>query len=125
MTEITRVDEAAGMIYFAGTGPESTDAHMFRASLDGKKMQQITSEPGMHSVSVSPKGSYFLDTWSSINDPGGIQLKDKKLKTVSVVHRNELPVFDPAKHAKQEIVRITDLRRAFQYAGHNYLSGEL
>jgi dipeptidyl-peptidase-4 len=106
VTEIARVDETAGMIYFAGTGPESTDAHMFRASLDGKKLQQITSEPGTHNVSVSPKGSYFLDNWSSINDPGGIVLKDKKLKTVSVVHKNELPVFDPAKHSKQEMVRI-------------------
>jgi len=107
VTGITRVDETAGMIYFTGTGPESTDAHMFMASLDGKKLQQITSEPGTHSVSVSPKGSYFLDTWSSINNPGGIQLKDKKLKTLSVVHRNEQPEFDPAKHSQQEMVRIT------------------
>jgi len=106
VTGITRVDESAKMIYFTGTGPKSTDANLFRASLDGSRLQQVTTEPGIHNVSVSPKGSYFLDTWSSISDPGGIAIKDKKLKTLYTVHKNELPAFDPATNAKSEMLRI-------------------
>lgn len=106
VTGINRVDETTKTIYFNGTGPESTDEHFFTAALDGSRLQQLSSEPGMHKVSVSPKGSYFFDSWSSISDPGGIVLKDRKGKALNMIHRNELPVFDPAKHAKTEMVRI-------------------
>jgi len=78
VTEISRVDEEGKMVYFYATGKESADKHLFRAGLDGKNLIQLTSGEGTHDVSISPKGTYFIDTWSSIASPGSIILIDKK-----------------------------------------------
>lgn len=107
VNEIKEVDEVSGLVYFSGTGPDALENHYFRVKLDGSGLQQITSAPGTHDVSVSPKGSYFVDTWSNINDPGGMDLIGKKANLIRNVHKEKAVVFDPAKHSKSEIVKIT------------------
>ncbi|MFO7620921.1 MAG: S9 family peptidase [Bacteroidales bacterium] len=106
VNSILRVDEDARVIYFTGTGPESTDNHCFRAGLDGKNLVQMTSGPGAHSVSISPKGTYFIDTWNNITTPGSITAYDRRGKVMREIHRFEQPVFDPGKHARAEFLKI-------------------
>ncbi len=72
VNDIDRVDEDAKIVYFSATGTESTDRHFFKVGLDGKNLLQLTSGNGSHNVSVSPKGSYFIDTWNSSESPGSI-----------------------------------------------------
>ena len=106
VNSISRVDEEAKVVYFTGTGPESTDSHFFRVGLDGKNLLQITNGPGSHSVSISPKGSYFLDTWSNITSPGSIIAYDKKAKVIKEIYKIEQQTFDPAVSSKSEFVKI-------------------
>ncbi len=82
VNSIERVDEDAKVVYFTGTGPESTDNHFFRVGLDGKNLLQVTKGAGTHNVSISPKGSYFIDTWNNITTPGSMIAYDKKGKQV-------------------------------------------
>jgi dipeptidyl-peptidase-4 len=107
VTEIVSVNEERGEIYFNATGPGLIDSHLFRARLDGSGLQQITSGEGYHTASVSPGGSWFIDSWSSIGDPGGIDLIDRKGKTVRSLYRQETFTFDPEKNQRSEIVRIS------------------
>jgi dipeptidyl-peptidase-4 len=72
VTSIVRVDEDTKVVYFYATGTESTNTHSFRVGLDGKNMLQITSGEGTHNVSISPKGTYFIDTWNNITSTGSI-----------------------------------------------------
>lgn len=106
VNEISRVDEAAGMVYFTGTGPESTDNHFFRIGLDGKNLLQVTQTEGTHNVSISPNGSYFIDTWNNIKTPGSIIAYDRKGKEIRAIHKFEEPVFDASKNARAELFRI-------------------
>lgn len=106
VNSIVRVDEKQRVVYFTATGPESTDMHAFRVGLDGKNILQITSGEGTHSVSISPLGSYFIDTWSSIADPGSIIAFDKRGKRIREIYRNPVPEFDPATGSKTEFVKI-------------------
>ncbi|MBP8959539.1 MAG: DPP IV N-terminal domain-containing protein [Bacteroidales bacterium] len=103
---ISRVDEDAKLLYFTGTGPESTDYHFFRVGLDGKNLIQITEEPGTHVVTISPKGSYFIDTWNNINTPGSIVAYDKKGRLVREIYKFEEYPFDPARNSRSEMVKI-------------------
>jgi dipeptidyl-peptidase-4 len=103
---IERVDELTKTVYFTGTGPESTDNHFFSVGLDGRNLMQITTGSGFHNVSISPKGSYFIDSWSSIVSAGSIIAYDKKAKPIKEIHKNEQPVFDPAKNSKAEFLKI-------------------
>lgn len=106
VNSIDRVDEDMKLIYFSATGTESTDMHGFRIGLDGRNLIQITNGEGTHTLSISPKGTYFIDTWSSISSAGSIIAYDKKGKHLKEIHKFEQPEFDPAIHAKAEFVKI-------------------
>ena len=106
VTSINRVDEDLKVVYFSATGSESTDDHSFRVGLDGKNLIQITEGNGSHNVSISPKGSYFIDTWNSISSSGSIKSYDKKGKQIKEIYKFEQPAYDPAKHPKTEFVKI-------------------
>ncbi|HCU20492.1 MAG: hypothetical protein A2X05_06370 [Bacteroidetes bacterium GWE2_41_25] len=106
VNSIDRVDEDMKVVYFSATGAESTDMHGFRVGLDGKNLLQITKGEGTHNLSISPKGTYFIDTWNSISNAGSIVAYDKKGRQLKEIHKFDEPEFDPAKHAKAEFVRI-------------------
>ncbi len=106
VNSIDRVDETQKMVYFSATGSESTDIHGYRVSLDGKNLLQITKGEGTHNLSISPNGTYFIDTWNSIISAGSIIAYDKKGKQIREIHKFDQPEFDPAKHARIEFVRI-------------------
>ena len=105
VNDISRVDEEAKLVYFEGMGPESTDNQFFRVGLDGKNLLQITGGPGSHRVNVSPKGSYFIDTWNNIDTRGSIIAYDRKGKMVKEIYKFE-QTFDPAKNSKSEFLKI-------------------
>ena len=44
-------------------------AHLYRVNFDGSAMVPLTPEPGNHSVRFTPDGSYFIDTFSTIDTP--------------------------------------------------------
>jgi dipeptidyl-peptidase 4 len=106
VNSLDRVDEDKKMVYFSATGTESTDEHAFRAGLDGKNLLQITRGEGTHSVSISPKGSYLIDTWNSISSPGSIIAYDKSGKMLKEIYKFEQPVYNPTKNSKAEFVKI-------------------
>jgi dipeptidyl-peptidase-4 len=107
VTGIERVDEEAKTVYFSATGTESTDSHVFRVNLDGKNLIQITKGEGTHNLTISPKGTYFIDTWNSVNSPGSILAYNKSGKLLREIYKFEQPVYDPAKNSKAEMVKIT------------------
>lgn len=106
VSQLVKVDEVRREVYFSGTGPDALDNHLFRVRLDGTKLQQLTTGAGNHSASVSPGGSWILDSWNSIDNPGGIDLISRKGSVVRTIHRQEVPEFDAQKHQRQEIVKI-------------------
>lgn len=91
VTSIDRVDEDSKVVYFSATGPESTDSHAYRVGLDGKNLLQITKGEGTHAVNISPKGSYFIDTWSSFSNPGSMIAYDRKGRQIREIYKFEQP----------------------------------
>jgi len=82
VTRILRVDEKESVLYFSGTGGESTESHIFRVNLDGSGLLRYTEIPGSHSADISPSGKYILDTWSNITTPSTIVALDSRGKKV-------------------------------------------
>ena len=107
VNSISRVDEEAGLVYFTATGKESTDNHAYRVGLDGNNLMQLTPGNGIHTVSISPKGSYYIDTWNSIESPGSIIAYDRKGKKLREIHRFEHPEYDPEEHSKAALFKIS------------------
>ncbi|HEU5424634.1 MAG TPA: DPP IV N-terminal domain-containing protein, partial [Nitrolancea sp.] len=71
--DIVRVDETDRRIYFTAGGREPGRdpyyRHLYRARLDGSQLELLTPEDAEHSVSFSPSGDYFVDTFSRIDQP--------------------------------------------------------
>jgi len=106
VTGIERVDEDRKLVYFTATGAESTDSHLFRVGLDGKNLVQMTGGHGLHSVNISPDGSYYTDTWNSIDSAGSIDVYNRKAVKLRSVFTYKQPPFDQAKDSRSEMVRI-------------------
>jgi len=106
ISSISRVDENNRVVYFSGTGGESTDNHFFKVGLDGTGLVKFTKEPGSHSCNVSPNGKYVIDTWSNINTPTTMVALDATGNSVRVIEEPAAIEFDPTKNARSELVRI-------------------
>lgn len=106
VTGTIRVDEDQKLVYFSATGPESTDSHAFMVGLDGKNQLQLTTGSGTHNIDISPKGTYFTDTWNSISSAGSIIACDRKGKVIREIYKFDQPSYDPAKNSKSEMLKI-------------------
>jgi dipeptidyl aminopeptidase/acylaminoacyl peptidase len=77
IVEIVSVDEDSRWVYYiARADPERPfDEHLYRVRLDGGNPEQLTQEPGLHSIQFSPSNQYFLDTHSSVQRAPRVELR--------------------------------------------------
>jgi dipeptidyl-peptidase-4 len=66
---VAGVDEAAREIYFTSTEQSPIERQLYAVELDGKHRRRISTEAGMHAISLSPDCRYYLDTASSLSSP--------------------------------------------------------
>ena len=69
--DVLRIDEINGWVYFTGRGREpGRDPYfrqLYRAKLDGSRMELLTPENADHEVSLAPSGAYFVDNYSTLD----------------------------------------------------------
>ena len=77
--EVDEVDEENGWIWFRASGmnPEQDPyfVHYYRVDVDGSDLVAFTRENGNHEVSFSPDRSFYVDTWSRVDQPPVTVLK--------------------------------------------------
>ena len=73
VAELMHVDTDDRVLYFTGMGREQGRdpyfQHFYRVGLDGRGLRLLTPENANHSVSLSPDGDYFVDTYSTPVEP--------------------------------------------------------
>jgi dipeptidyl aminopeptidase/acylaminoacyl peptidase len=78
--QVLRVDEKARVIYFTGSGREPRRdpyyRHLYRNGFDGKRLALLTPEDADHSITLSPSGRYFVDSYSRPDVPPVTVLRD-------------------------------------------------
>ncbi|HET6568118.1 MAG TPA: prolyl oligopeptidase family serine peptidase, partial [Rhodothermales bacterium] len=78
--DVSRVDEDKGLIYFTGGGREEGRdpyySHLYSIKLDGSGEKLLTPENADHSVTFSPSGKYFVDTYSTPTTPPVMVVRD-------------------------------------------------
>ena len=68
------VDEKKGLVFFSADKEDSTRTDLYCVSLKGGAPQRLTRLEGTHGVTFSPAGDYFLDRFSSLQQPPLLQL---------------------------------------------------
>jgi dipeptidyl-peptidase-4 len=89
---IKAVDEAHRILYFTATAKSPLERHLYRVSLDTQdpsKFDRITREDGLHSIVMPPDGSFYVDTFNSIDQPPqvGLHASDGALITYLMENR--------------------------------------
>jgi dipeptidyl-peptidase-4 len=91
---IVKIDEKARVIYFMGGGVEAGRdpyfLHFYRIGFDGRNTQLLTPENANHSVSMSPNGQYFVDTYSTPAVPPVTVLRDNTGRLIQQLEKADV-----------------------------------
>ena len=84
--DILDIDEATGRIVFTARGREPgripTMADLYTVNLDGSGLTHLGGEDADHTVSASPDGRYFVDSWSRPDLPPVSVVRDRNGRVV-------------------------------------------
>jgi dipeptidyl-peptidase 4 len=91
---VVRVDEKARVIYFMSGGKETGRdpyfQHFYRIGFDGRNLTLLTPENANHTVSMSPDGRYFVDSYSTPAVPPVTVLRDNTGRLVQTLERADI-----------------------------------
>lgn len=91
--DIKKIDEKKRVIYFVATGLQKENpyfAEFCKINFDGKGFKSLTPEPGTHSISFSPSGNYFTDSYSKPDVPGETVLRDLDGKLILTLAKTDV-----------------------------------
>lgn len=91
--DLQKVDEKNRKIYFTGAGKEEGDPYyhyLYSIDFDGKSLKLLTPETATHTLSFSPSGKYFLDTYSTPVDPPVSVLRNMDGKLLTVLEKADI-----------------------------------
>ena len=66
---VVGVDERRGDVYVQAAAPDPTQRQIYRASLDGRRWQRVTTQPGTHNVSMGPDAHWMVDFHTTAATP--------------------------------------------------------
>ena len=88
--EVKHVDEKARKVYFTGRKDTPIESHLYAVSLDGSKIEKLTTRPGVHKISFSKKGNSYVDLFSSATTPPQVSLHDPTGKRLTWLLENKV-----------------------------------
>ncbi|MBL8211466.1 MAG: DPP IV N-terminal domain-containing protein, partial [Bryobacterales bacterium] len=85
VTGVPHVDEAGGRVWIESTQASPIERHIYSVSLQGGEPRRLTRDKGTHTASVSPTGEYWLDSYSALDSPPQVTLRDAAAGAIAVV----------------------------------------
>ena len=105
-TKVRYIDSLKNIIYFTSRQENSTRFDLYRVDIDGRNQQRLTFGDYTHTISLSPKGSYFISTYSNAASPEKIALINNKGKLILDLGDSKGTEFESFELAKTELLRI-------------------
>jgi dienelactone hydrolase/Tol biopolymer transport system component len=93
VSKVLKVDEKSRVIYFMGGSREPGNPYFqyfYKVGFDGKGLTLLTPDLGNHSISFSPTGNYFVDTYSQPDVPSTMAYRDIKGKLITVLEKTDV-----------------------------------
>lgn len=94
VTKLLKVDEKNRELYFEANGKETGRdpyfSHFYKINFNGKNVQLLTPELGNHSISLSPDGKYFVDSYSQPNVPSVSVLRNSSGKLITTLEKADI-----------------------------------
>ena len=78
-------------VYYTSAEVSPVDVHLFKVNIATGKVLRLTKAEGVHGVSISKSGRYFLDTYSSLKVPRVVAVGSTDGKVTRELFRAEDP----------------------------------
>ena len=94
VVDLLRVDRRRRVLYYLGDGREGGGnpyfCYLYRVGFDGRGQALLTPERADHTVSMSPSGRYFLDSYSTPESPPVTVLRDGNGRLIRTLEHADL-----------------------------------
>lgn len=91
---ILSIDQKNRVIYFIGSHHEGKGnpyfSYLYSIKFNGKGLKMLTPETGHHSISLSPNGQYFTDSYSQADVPPVHVVRNIKGKLISTLEKTDV-----------------------------------
>jgi dipeptidyl-peptidase-4 len=107
VSNVLLIDEEDGVVFFTAKKEASTRTDLYKVKFNGKDLTRLTFGEFTHNINLSPKGSYFITSYSNVSSPTKMAVcndKGKVLRELGDIRGKE---FDNYELAKTELVYIT------------------
>ena len=97
--EVLEVDAGARTVLFIGNEREDGDPYfryLYQTGLDGGDVRLLTPDSADHTISRSPDGEYFVDTWSTPVIPPTSVVRDMSGRVVVELERADISRLETA-----------------------------
>ena len=104
---IESVDEENGVVYFTATKASPLEMHLYALPLIGGEIRQLTSDAGMHTISLNTACTQFVDVFHNLETPPTVHLIDLNSKDmVSTLHTPSDPRLETFELEPPELVSL-------------------
>jgi dipeptidyl aminopeptidase/acylaminoacyl peptidase len=93
VTRLLKIDEKNRVVYFIADGLQDENPYfsqLCKIDFDGKHFAVLTPEPGNHSITLSPSGNYFIDSYSQPDVPAIAVLRDLNVKLLINLEKTDV-----------------------------------
>jgi dipeptidyl aminopeptidase/acylaminoacyl peptidase len=91
--QVLYVDRKERKLYFTGAGREQGDPYfqyLYRINMDGSDLDILTPSNANHTISFSPSGVYFVDSYSTPVEPPVTEVRDKNGRKLLVLAKADI-----------------------------------
>lgn len=108
--QIIEIDSIGKRIIMEAYGYDNSNNPYYRqyvsVNWDGTNMRLLTPENAYHNLQLSPNGTYFLNSFSTMNEAPTHQLKRKEGKKVMDLERSDLTALKQAGWKAPELIKL-------------------
>ncbi|WP_245975164.1 S9 family peptidase [Deminuibacter soli] len=104
--DVLLIDDQKNIAYFTARKENSARFDLYSVQLDGKNLKRLTFGEYNNAISLSPKGSYFVTTYSNVSTPTKLTLVDNKGKIVREIADSKGDELGNYQVAKTELIRV-------------------
>ena len=87
---IKGLDEDKGLIYFTASKETATEEHLYVLDLVTSNITKITNKSGWHSIAMDNTAQFYIDDWSTRDQPPHTTLHDVTGKQLTVLNNNTI-----------------------------------
>lgn len=89
VSSMVGIDEKAKKLYFISTEESPLERNFYLINLDGKGKKSLTPAKGTHTINMSSDYKFFIDYYSTTENPVKVTLNDTAGKEIKVLEDNQ------------------------------------